>query len=796
MGNTMRITNTLFYQNSVNDYQKSMKALYAVNGQMASGHVIQNSYEDSGVYIDAMRLEYQISTLEQVKETTSKAQTFAKNTDKTLNQFSEQLDQFKTKLLQAANAANSTTSLNALADELATIKEGLISLSNTSINGQYLFSGTAFSTKPVSADGTYNGNKDSIQALIGSGVELPYNISGYDLLLSEDNDYNRVVSTNAPMFNQTKLHPETMTNDGDMSEEVYLSETDTIRDMVGDSDADSTNDPDSVFYISGRNSKGETFSSQLQISSSSKVSDLLESIGTEYGNTSTNKVVDVSLNAHGQIEIKDLKQGNSLLDFHMVAAVDRNAASGTTGNALQNDIDALSSQQGVDIISFDKSDFSNLSTTTTVGSREDIYNSGRFYVGYPMSKSDGSEVDATTVLSDFMPSGVDHINVNGTNVAASGTVQDLMNEIETQYGGTARIENGQIIVEGLTTPATLIAEDGTNNPTVGFQIADSMNYTRRSLDKDGNELIGNVSQIIRSNNEFATASTKLVDVAGTNSLNGLQYNLNGVDKNGNEFTAQIDFSNTTPPGSTFSLDGGVTNYTIFDVDGNETAADNMTYQQFLDVASMITSDILPTDIDLPADGIQLDEYNTAIKSAQKNVEATLDYRGRLKLIDTKNSESKIELSISDSNADNFAASSNGSSLSFMANNAVVVEDPYVDFFSDLDDMIEAVRTGAFRMNTQDGTSRNPGIQNSLARLDHIADHVTRQHTKIGAYTNAMTSANERAELLSVNVKTVKSDILDVDIAESYLKFQQLANSYQAMLSTVSSINSMSLLNYM
>lgn len=793
----MRITNALFYQNSINDYQNSMKSLYDVNAQMASGRVIQNSYDDSGIYTNAMRLEYEIATLDQVGETTSKAQAFANNTDKTLNQFSTQLDKFKTKLLQATNAAHSSTSLNAIADELESMKKGLISLSNTSINGQYLFSGTAFSTKPINADGSYHGNDEDINALIGSGVKLPYNISGYDLFLSKDNDYNRVVSTNVSMFNQVKLHPEiTMNEEGGLPEEVYLSETDTIRDMTGDNDADSSNNPDSVFYVSGRKSDGKTFATQIQISSSSKISDLLDNIGTAYGNTSTNKVVDVSLNAHGQIEIKDLKNGNSLLDFHIVGAIDRNAAAGTAGNALQNDIDTLSSQPNVDIIAFDRSNFSNLHTATTITSREDISNSGRFYVGYPMSMADGSFVQPTTSLSAFMPTGVDHINVNGTNVPVTGTVQDLMSEIETQYGGTARIEDGQIIVEGLTASATIIAEDSANNPTIGFQIDDSMNTTRRSLEKDGNELHGNVSQVIKNSNKFATASTKLIDVAGTNSLNGMQYHLNGMDKNGNNFNAQIDFSNTTPPGTTFSLDGGVTNYTILNTDGNETKADDMTYQQFMDVISMVTSNVLPQDIDIPADGIQLDEYNNALKTAQKNIEVTLDYRGRLQIQDTKNSSTKVELTISDINADKYTSGSSGSSLSFMANNAVTVEDPYVDIFSDLDNMIAAVRNGQFRMDSEGANPRNLGMQNALARLDHVSDHVTKQHTKIGAYSNAMLNAQSRTELLKVNVKTVKSDILDVDKAEAYLQLQQISASYQALLSSVAKINSMSLLNYM
>ena len=39
----------------------------------------------------------------------------------------------------------------------------------------FLFSGSALSQKPVNSDGTYNGNAESLTAMVGSGVELPYN---------------------------------------------------------------------------------------------------------------------------------------------------------------------------------------------------------------------------------------------------------------------------------------------------------------------------------------------------------------------------------------------------------------------------------------------------------------------------------------------------------------------------------------------------------------------------------------------------------------------------------------------
>ena len=827
----MRVTNTLFYSTSVTEHQSAMKKLYDIDKQIASGMKIQNSFENSGVYVDTMRLNYEIATLEQTKESSSKAQTFAQNTDSTMNQFTKALEQFKTKLIQANNGSNSTTSLNAIANDLVSLKNHMISLGNTSINGQFIFSGTSLLQKPINLDGTYVGNGESLNALIGSGVELPYNLNGKDLFLGTDSDYNRIVSTNIPMFNQTKLHPEVMIEAGNVSgsQETYLKETDTIRDMVGDTDTDTTNDPQTVFYLSGRKGDGTTFATKIPIDSSSKISDLLESIGEAYGNTTTNKVVDVSMNAHGQIELKDLKTGNQLLEMHLVGAVDRNAASGTTGNANQNNIDAILAQQNVDIISFQKSNFDSTNASSTISSREDIFNAGIYRIGFPMTDSNKEFVTNTTTLQSFMGSDVLEIEIGTGNfleVDATTDMDDLLNQIKATYAGTnARIENGQIIIEQGTfvgsfattmraRDTAVAAVNGSGNSIAAFSVPDGLNYTRRGFEKEGNELISNISQIVKNTNTFAKASDKLLDVAGTSSLDGKQFVLDYINVSGNKQSATINFSNGVA-GSTFSIDlnndGDVSDtnetFSIYNADGNVTKADDMTYQQLNDIVSMAVSNNLPKDSspsNVPVgtnpgagDGnINAIEYNYAILNAKNNIEVTLDYKGRIAIKDKTASESNIEFTMYDSSTNNYATGSDGTALSFMANDAVTISNPSIDFFKDLDAMIEAVRTGNFRMGTAGEDPRNIGMQNALSQLDHILDHVTKVHTKIGAYSNALLDAKDRAEYLSLNVKTVRSEVIDVDIAEAYLQFNQISNSYQAMLSTISKINSMSLLNYM
>lgn len=869
----MRVTNTLFYSTSVTEHQSAMKKLYDIDKQLASGMKIQNSFENSAVYVDTMRLNYELATLEQTKESSSKAQTFALNTDSTLNQMEKALEQFKTKLIQANSSVQSSTSLNAIADELEGIKKNLISLGNTSINGQFLFSGTSLLQKPLDNNGEYFGNKESLTALIGSGVELPYNIDGNSLFLGLDSDYNRIVSTNISMLNQSKLNPNIMIEENGhlASQESYLTASDTIRDLMGDTNANATDDPKPVFYLSGRKSDGSTFAETITIDSTSKVSDLLEKIGIAYGNTSSNKVVDVSMNARGQIEIKDLKQGNQLLEMNLFGAVDRNAGTGLTGDALQTmNSDNLLLKDNVDIISFQKSNFGTTLSSPDLTMRSIPAAGGLYNIDF---LKDQSTITPTTSLIDLFPSDVDHLEINGTRFPVTGSISGLnVQDLLTAIPGSSLSDN-QLTV---TSDVTITSFNASNAPAKGDLLPDSVNYARRSFEKEGNELQGNISQIIKSNNTYATASTKLVDVAGVNSLNGKQLILNFTDVNGVSRTGTLNLDSAD---TTFSIDldgDGVINasepneiISIYNGKGDplntKTKADEMTYQQLMDIVSMVTSGNIPkqgitttaqtaindaitfgvagdaanlaTQTALAKTGVStetakyiqeaidagilrdnptsspdvvaqatldyndaiananLTEYNYAVNNAKNNVNVTLDNKGQLQIIDKKASQTKIEFSMYDKSATDFTGLGSAA-LSFMANDAVTISNPSIDFFKDLDAMIEAVRTGTLRMDGNSEDPRNIGLQNSLTQLDHILDHVTKEHTKIGAYSNALGDANERAEYLSLNVKTVRSSVIDVDTAEAYLQFNQISNSYQAMLSTIAKINSMSLLNYM
>ncbi len=809
----MRVTNALVFNSSLNNYRTTSEKLYNVNQQIATKTKIQNSYENTGVYIDAMRLNNEIETLEQSVANSSKAKSFAENTDLVLNDFTKALDTFKTKLIQSANATNSSVSHWALANDLRMIKNGLMQLSNTSINGQFLFSGSALSQKPIDSNGQYKGNGETLKAFIGSGVELPYNIDGKSLFMGKDSDYNRAVSTNVTFYNQKDLHPNVMMDNFTAApKEKFLAENDTIRDMVGDKNSDATDDSNAMFYLAGRNTRGETFSTKIEMNSAEKVSDLLERIGIAYGNSSANKLVSVTLNERSQIEIKDLTSGNQVLEMHIFGAVDRNAAAGTSGNANQNDIDNLLGQPNVDLIGFNVSEFSNKNkTATSIASRQLLDEPKVYKVGYPLEDNNGAKASSSTLLRSLFPTAVDNLLIGATalSITPATTVQDLINAIQTEHilpAGSVNIENGQLSIRNdSNTPLSVTIQARGVAPVLtpinAFTTPDFMNYTRRGFDKkDGNEIVGNIPQVNKKTNEYATSTTKISDVAGISSLDGKRLNLNFTDKNGIHRTGTINFDavNTT---FTINYDeaGTITapnmTFSILNGSGGQTAANDMTYKQLTDLVGMLTSGVLPT-IGVPlATSTPFETYNYALATSQSSVDVTLDHKGRISILDKTSVQSKIELSMYDNQADQFNGTASGV-LSFMANDSVTISNPSIDMFSELDEIINAVEMGRFRMDSSLKDPRNRGIQNALSQLDHIADHVIKAHTKIGALTSALSDANTRSTMLGVNVKIVQHSVITTDQAEAYLEFQSVKTSYEAMLSTIAKVNSMSLLNYL
>ena len=779
----MRITNQLQSRQNLLNYQSSAAKNYDSIEKLSAHMKITKPYEDVGIYVDATRLDYEATTLEQIKEATTKASEFAKNTDQTLNDFADTLDSFKVKLIQAANSGeHSTTSRVAIANDLKAMRDQLVSISNTAINGQYLFSGTAVDTKPISADGTYNGNGNNIEVLAGSNLTVPFNIPGEGLFLGRDNDYAKQVTTNITLINKhEELNPQTVN-------EEYMRLTDEIYKFIGtdyrtsakiaaDGKMNYTTDftrdkvaalPPTVFFMQGQRPSGESFSTKFELSADAKVSDLLEQMGRAMGNTDTNKVVEVSINKDAQIQMTNLQNGNEMMSFSIFGLT---AQQGTAAQNTLWDTDKIQKETSLEKIKQAVA-AGNVHLTSFIGSPN--------YV----SPDDG------------IATATDYDKVNFANKGA--TVQNNTSQIvrkdnsfatnNTRLSEVAGLSSGQIGAVGAAGAGAVTSLANADNLILEVTAKNGNRY-QATIDFNGTQIKDPVTGAV-----IASYPTIMIQQKPINDPTKADYIGNFYKTFWNE---QID-PNANPPRQI----------------GNQAKmveTDDLSFKEINDMLTILANGDLDKmqgkDDRNPNTQQGLNDayarFEETFLQASVSVESTMDHRGLITLKDKTTSATNIKIAMyQDHGGEDYPAdvgtanTKSASVLSFNKNDAVTIDRPSIDLFADLDDMIEAVFNGDFYGNANGVNPRTSGVQGAIKRLDHIMDHVNKIHAIAGTNSRHITDTNERATTLYLNVAEVKSSVIDADYGELAMQFQNNLLAYQAMLQATSKINQISLLNYM
>lgn len=387
------------------------------------------------------------------------------NSMKALQDMVKLLEDFKVKVTQAASDSNSQTSREAIAKELERIKESIVQLANTSVNGQYLFAGSQVANKPFDSNGNYYGDKNNINVVTGAGTESPYNIPGWDLFFKADGDYKKQISTNVSFtdnrWDLTQNPDKTKYLTGDSKWQQLIGQG-YVKDNSLDADKDFEYDdskldfPPTTLYVQGTKPDGTSFKSAVLVKPEDTLEDVMENIGALYGNTPNNKVVEVSMNDSGQIQITDLKQGNNKLDFHAVAFTPQ----ADTKDELKNIIEAANQE------------------------------------GISMNEVTNRVMQAATAAP------------------SNGDITKLNNPV------TVTINNQQFTIDLKQTDFIKSKMTDTDG-----NAANGADYDNVYFEKNGNTVYGNVSQVIKGSNAYATDSTKLSEVMAGDSLNGTTLNL-------------------------------------------------------------------------------------------------------------------------------------------------------------------------------------------------------------------------------------------------------------------------------
>ncbi|GAA7718320.1 flagellar hook-associated protein FlgL [Helicobacter pylori] len=828
----MRVTFGSKY-NQMNNYQNALQnKINDANTQIASGLKIRYGYQNSDINNQNLKFQYEENTLDQGIDVAQNAYTSTLNTDKALQEFSKTMDTFKTKLIQSANDVHSETSRAAIANDLERLREHMMNVANTSIGGEFLFGGSKVDRPPIDSEGKYHGNGEDLNALISSDNLVPYNISGQDLFLGADKDKHKLITTNIKLLNQNKLHPDVMDalEHSSLPEEVFIKPSDTLRELIGDNDKDPTNDPKEFFYLQGIRPDGSSFKEKFALDkayqnkeSATKVSDLLDKITHAYGNTSQNKVVDVSLNNWGQIEIKNLTPGSENLDFHLISS-----------DGDFDDLDALRSS-GKRVTEYVKSTFVTDRSLSQVKAVPSMYNPRVLEIPSVFVTKDNVLANKNTKLSEIFGDSVETLKINASRLdntnaikipnlpidldipilldVKNSTIKDLKDAIKERFNNEVDVEietNGRLrIIDNSSnqSPISLALStlDQKGLEVAGIPTNNASEYQKTYFNKEGAKLESNVAQIAQ--NGAANGSTKLSEVAN-GSLENSVFNMKLNDVNGSFLEVQMILDNN---GAFLSLPNGI-KIPLYDptrADIQASKSNEVTYRQLMDAMSIAlnysnTDPAIYQQIsDNPTSKESKERFIELLKQAKGNLSVNLNEEGKVIIQDNMHSNTKMQFMLFDKDANDFsqnALHSDKPSLKLNANNALIIDKPSVNFFDQLENIITSVRKGIYRPDalgdTYSSDMRNLGIQNGITLIDHLSDHIEKMIAKNGAHGKAFENIIRRNEVLKTQVQSIRGETTGADMAETYNKFSNLTNNYNAVLASTNKINNLSLTKYL
>lgn len=192
---SFRVTQQTLSRNVLAGMQNNLSKLQDLQGQLSSGRRVSRPSDSPVDAIAAMQLRADQQRTEQYGRNIQDGVARLGSADGALTQVVSMLSRVRQLAVQGNNAANGPAELSAMADEVDSLRAGLITLANSSYLGRPLFAGTANVNAAFDATtGAYLGNTGQVKRQVSDDPttgQLAVNVPGssvFGTLLTDSAD--------------------------------------------------------------------------------------------------------------------------------------------------------------------------------------------------------------------------------------------------------------------------------------------------------------------------------------------------------------------------------------------------------------------------------------------------------------------------------------------------------------------------------------------------------------------------------------------------------------------------------
>lgn len=194
----MRITQTMLSNNMLRNLMKSQTQMDKYLTQLYTGKKISRPSDDPVIAMKGMNFRTQVTEVEQYKRNVGEVHNWMDNSDAALDKATQAMHRLSELAVQASNDTYDKEERQSIMEEVKQLKQHLIDIANTNVNGKYIFNGTNTSNKPIEAneEGIVTSNNLSynpVKIEVSKGTALTVNVDATEIFNGSEEDIFDVI---------------------------------------------------------------------------------------------------------------------------------------------------------------------------------------------------------------------------------------------------------------------------------------------------------------------------------------------------------------------------------------------------------------------------------------------------------------------------------------------------------------------------------------------------------------------------------------------------------------------------
>lgn len=203
----MRVTSNMMSATLLNNLNRNSAKMNNTQLQMSTGMKINRPSDDPTGMTYSLRYRQEISSNEQYQRNVDSAVSWLDFNDKVLSEVDDITQRLRELTVQASSGTNPQAAHDSIREEVMQLKDQLIDIANSKLNGKYIFNGEMYDQKPYDfpkgADGTavitdirsLKTDAGKVNYTVGAGVQMSINTTGNDVFGGdEDNNLFAIIN--------------------------------------------------------------------------------------------------------------------------------------------------------------------------------------------------------------------------------------------------------------------------------------------------------------------------------------------------------------------------------------------------------------------------------------------------------------------------------------------------------------------------------------------------------------------------------------------------------------------------